>query len=594
VGGPGAGQQNTFNNVNIGVHTAGRVNTEIRNNSINQFNMYGIWLQRNPSTSTFNGSHQVRNNTIVTNQGEIAIWAADNNSSVVDIRQNSINTQAPFQNRFVRLGIFVSQVSPSVLNANQVAQLNNNTVRQAQAGIASINVPYFRAANNNVIQRITNADLNAGTSSYVGIAMQNCTAGEIFNNSVTRQLDTPNNEDKLTGISVESSLLAYVHDNTVEAWGKGIEVSANNLNSRLHCNTLRRNYYGFKFNNAVIGNQGEPSSTTYPAGLSSDNKWIANQGPVRNAGEFDVSLHAPTLWYVRTNGPAVQFDPLPIELSLDVTLFEEVYLSGNPTSSCSVGGPIGPAPTLRSRMFGGIANGTNAYGQFPIDQNYWEAANTTRFFATDTTWLYQDPADDVVYQQFYNAQRNSNTGRLMDAESALSVLDTLAAQNICAATSPNCQKEDNLLAVYQLAATRYLSETTTLDGADTTWLEYVACLDPLTEGAAVYSARAMLAWPFGCDYDMRSMQQVFNDITVIATDVEVLVFPNPAASRLFIESSKDINRLKVYDMLGKQVHVVDGVNLSKVVLELETLTQGVYLLVTEGDDFKVSTKFIKQ
>ena len=70
----------------------------------------------------------------------------------------------------------------------------------------------------------------------------------------------------------------------------------------------------------------------------------------------------------------------------------------------------------------------------------------------------------------------------------------------------------------------------------------------------------------------------------------ITVYPNPAKNILHIKWNKNINQVRIIDMLGT---VIEAEMISKHTLNIESLKQGVYLIEIRCDDEIITKKFIK-
>jgi PKD repeat protein len=585
VGGFLPQQRNTFTNVNIGVHADSRINTQITRNNFNQVFHYGIWVSRYLSGALGQGSHSIWRNTIFTDQGKIGIWAQDNNNTLIDIQWNEINNYSDF----IEQGILVSNTVANTSNPNVLVQVMNNRIRQTWLGIGLINVPRVYAAFNRPQVAVTNADLASTGLSYTGIRMENCLEGELDGNQVSRVGGLPNSPNQLTGIWVESSMMAYVHENTVEGWGKGIHVQDNNLNSRLYCNTLRRDYNGFYFTNAVIGDQGEDAAMNPPAGLASDNRWVANQG----ADRMDGNLLAVSNWYFRPGG--LYFPQQSLAIDNDVS---ELPLSNQSSSECGAGGGPGggirtPGAVIRRQYFQNVATGTSLYSQHTSDHQFWEQSHSHRLFYMDNGWLTVDPVDDSLYQSFYTLEQSGTKGALVQAEIAFTQNDTGNVLFNCNQVVATCNQESLSVQVYELAANKYLNDSVLFDASDSLWLYNLACSEPLTEGAAVFAARSLLGLPFGC-LNEQLFRAVEHPITGATVSDNISVYPNPTQGNLTVEADLPIKKLRLYDGLGRLIleQTANGEQIMN--LDIASLQPGIYVLEIVGDDIRKVVQVSKQ
>lgn len=214
-------------------------------------------------------------------------------------------------------------------------------------------------------------------------------------------------------------------------------------------------------------------------------------------------------------------------------------------------------------------------------------------FIQDSAWLYLDPVDDALFQQFVQNQYAGSTGRFIEAETAIALCDSVGAAVSCNAVLPSCQKETEMTALYSLLAAKYLAEHVLLHESDSTWLWDLACSDALTTGAAVYSARAVLTWPFGCG-QFENQNSTIEHEWLVSTEHELSIYPNPTSGNVSVQSEKAIQQLLVNDITGKEVLKVSYQDVHFVQLNLEYLNSGVYLIELAGDGFVKQLKLIKQ
>lgn len=582
VGGTSNAQANLFRNVNVGIHTRGRVNTLIERNTVNELQLYGFWIELNNLSGN---SHIVRNNFINTGQGSVGIFARDNFDATVDIERNRINS---FTDR-LNTGILISQTAAPPSNLPLI-QVNSNFVRQCNFGIAALNTPNIEIDLNTVQVSVSNNDLVPGNG-FAGILIFNCQNGDITRNILTRSGGTPNNvveDDFLTGIFVENSAQAFVLNNTVSRYGRGIWASDANPNSLYYCNLLTNNWSGFYFSNAVIGNQGLPPIPFLPNGLASDNRWFQNQGQWR----IDGDLSLPIDWYHR---PGAVRDPNPIEPAVLASFINDQVLNNNAASFCNFGGgPFNPGPIRRQLLFERAVTGTNAFTNDSTDFRYWEMVATYKAFEADSTWLAQDPSDDVLYQNFHAMHDAGNCGTYTKGELAFARRDTAMVITHCTAALPNCLHEQNMHDVYTLCADKYLTDDVTLSAADSVWLYNLACADPLLEGPAVYSARSQLGLPLICLNNGNLRSAPFTTPESVNEEfANVTLYPNPTTGRISIVSSKSVNLIKVYDSTGKRVLTFNTQEEQNITVDLSALESGIYIIEVQGDNYRKVEKLLK-
>ena len=70
---------------------------------------------------------------------------------------------------------------------------------------------------------------------------------------------------------------------------------------------------------------------------------------------------------------------------------------------------------------------------------------------------------------------------------------------------------------------------------------------------------------------------------------ELLVYPNPTSNKLTIKTSYDVDKVELYNILGKKV--IESTNLE---LNLNPLSDGVYILQIYSGETKLIKRIVKQ
>ncbi|MDG1824229.1 MAG: family 16 glycosylhydrolase [Flavobacteriaceae bacterium] len=76
------------------------------------------------------------------------------------------------------------------------------------------------------------------------------------------------------------------------------------------------------------------------------------------------------------------------------------------------------------------------------------------------------------------------------------------------------------------------------------------------------------------------------------TPLQIQLYPNPALKRFFIDSTKDIDEVNIYDLNGRPV--VQRRPMQKEISIVEDLSKGVYLVEIKGLDFQFTRRLIVQ
>ena len=74
--------------------------------------------------------------------------------------------------------------------------------------------------------------------------------------------------------------------------------------------------------------------------------------------------------------------------------------------------------------------------------------------------------------------------------------------------------------------------------------------------------------------------------------MQIQLYPNPALKRFFIDSTKDIDEVNIYDLNGRPV--VQRRPMQKEISIVEDLSKGVYLVEIKGLDFQFTRRLIVQ
>ncbi|MDL2239654.1 cadherin-like beta sandwich domain-containing protein, partial [Bacteroidales bacterium OttesenSCG-928-L14] len=65
-------------------------------------------------------------------------------------------------------------------------------------------------------------------------------------------------------------------------------------------------------------------------------------------------------------------------------------------------------------------------------------------------------------------------------------------------------------------------------------------------------------------------------------EIEVKIYPNPAAEYVVIESEKEINKVTIYNSTGKKVYETKNVGMNKLRLEINSYNRGIYYIDIDG------------
>lgn len=93
------------------------------------------------------------------------------------------------------------------------------------------------------------------------------------------------------------------------------------------------------------------------------------------------------------------------------------------------------------------------------------------------------------------------------------------------------------------------------------------------------------------DYDCDEF--VTNSDEIVVSEYFMKVYPNPASDQIWVDSPIEVNgaRLKIYDSLGKQLHIGDYQ--FHQTIDISDFNPGVYIVIIEQGNAVVSSRFIK-
>lgn len=90
----------------------------------------------------------------------------------------------------------------------------------------------------------------------------------------------------------------------------------------------------------------------------------------------------------------------------------------------------------------------------------------------------------------------------------------------------------------------------------------------------------------------------YTNATILSVDESTLnakfnIFPNPASSSLTIKSTAIIDNIKIMDVNGKLLMELNDINDERTIINIESLSQGVYVLEIESDNSTIYKKILK-
>ena len=414
-----------------------------------------------------------------------------------------------------------------------------------------------------------------------GIWLHSSINAEIKHNKVETDWAIPNflgaTFHESYGMSVDNfSHNAKVFLNDVQKFKDGISAWGNNFPSQFGCNKLWKNYNGFMFFNANIGDQllGVANGT--------QNNWDDGTGSSLNS--FDIIGTTPLMdWFWYGYQPIAGTSNMSFPPTSGYMDCENVGTGMSP-SALTVAG--------RELSLGKIVRGENMYDTLNTEFLTRDSIFCFKRLVAYDTLLHLGTADDTVYQNFYNYCNNHNIGKFTDVDIAL--IDTLFIrfddallknQNIITKNTP----EENDKAVNEIYIRKLKYESDSLntegnlyefDSLELSILENVAYQNPILGGSAVYLARVLL-WIVVRDDKWQSAERKSHPAVKEDERFAFKLYPNPGNGSFTLSYTLQVNEqgeFGIYTLGGMTIKNYNfGPNQNMLSINETGLSSGAYL-----------------
>ncbi|MDR3678422.1 MAG: hypothetical protein P4L41_00550 [Flavipsychrobacter sp.] len=567
------------------------------------------------------------------------------------------NQTNPSTNRFVQTGIYLSTASGNPLylvGYSGLVTVSNNTLWDVYNGISAngYNPQTLYVSNNANLRLYKKPGTPVG---QYGIAQYACNYSTISGNIVTCS-SLANSQDSMRGIYSASSTGTNIGCNETYETGRGIEFANTPPPLTLKWypgNSMKDNYKGLVINTNGIGQQG---TLVAQPGISTvmDNQWLGSNwtntlpahNPIYTIGNAttaasklvcnsSLAIYYPTLYNASNAGA--------------------IYTANNGLLPCQTNCANPSCPKVSGGSGIGIGGGTGV--SYSSTQSYqvadmeqvaqdgvtysnnqtvsaWMAQNAL-YRALQVRVVYDDYSDDtaqvttsyesltdssMILNSFYSLAQNSRYSYLTNIEQAIA-LDTLdyarylianiPAGNVYGDPAWGVTVEDNSDADYVVG--NYLSYYTiaanftdsTMSGTDSSNLMALANMCPLTNGDAVYKARALYNIVYndaavwnddslctmvsdGGDQQQQRMARA-GTIPITAAQQAYKLVPNPNDGHMgLLQTVKDGNPVhaEVYNAIGQTI-LSTQLQFSDRQARLDVgVVPGMYLLKLQDSDGK--------
>jgi len=537
---------NLFNNCKTGVNTLGQANLNFIADTL--ISIQSGFVINNNTNRTIHLSKNRLN--LAGNGGAISLTSIAGSKIYIDTNYIS----SPFMN--IPLGIGVENVMPQEVYG--VSVRNNTIIGSFKRGIVFTNIlkptmiipsateryiPYLYK-NSIQLSNLAVALLN----NYSGILVSGCTSTTIEENTITKTdgftTTTETNALRANGINILTSTANYLCNNSVTNMGMGIRYGGNCKPSTNNQNILTANYYGFRLDNAAIGNQGSsiPALNRY---LSYDNQWITNYIA---AGRVQGSLSETTNWYYRFG---TNYTLLPGQFNITTSNLNTTQITPNQTYNCGYDGSIiigGGGGNSHSMV---NTNQTDAsadidYASYPEENLYYDATAVYRTNATlagVNTGITYNGMDAVSENEIVNPV-NIPLFAEVSKEAALGDLTTSISGN--SNITPSNLIEKNLQTVNDIYLNSWAKGRFKLSDTEYNTLLDIANQDYISGGYGVFGAEIMTR-----RYEQAvTAKNKISPIRPLVSDnsnneTEITLYPNPANGNVMINSTQLLDNATV-------------------------------------------------
>ncbi len=537
---------NLFNNCKTGVNTLGQANLNFIADTL--ISIQSGYVINNNNSRTIRLSKNRLN--LAGNGGAISLTSIAGSKIYIDTNYIS----STFLN--IPLGIGVENVMPQEVYG--VSVRNNTIIGSFKRGIVFTNIlkpatiipgaterfiPYLYK-NSIQLSNLAVALLN----NYSGILVSGCTSTTIEENTITKTdgftTTTETNALRANGINILTSTANYLCNNSVTNMGMGIRYGGNCKPSTNNQNILTTNYYGFRLDNAAIGNQGYsiPATNRY---LSYDNQWITNYIA---AGRVQGSLSETTNWYYRNS---INYSLAPGYWTVQSNNFNAIQITPNQTYNCGYDGIIiiGGGGSSSNSMVN--TNQTDAsadidYASYPEENLYYDATAVYRTNATlagVNTGITFNEMDAVSENEIVNPVNIPLFAEVSkEAASGDLTISISGNSNI----TPSNLIEKNLQTVNDIYLNSWAKGRFKLSDTEYNTLLDIANQDYISGGYGVFGAEIMTRryeQAVSVKNNLSLIHPIGSDDTNNESDIAL--YPNPANGNVLINSTQLLDNATV-------------------------------------------------
>ncbi len=543
--------RNNFLNCETGIISNSNMNLTAKYNYMKGCQIRGISAENNRAKTILISHNEI--NSTISNAWGIYVKNYALGTATIDFNQINTNNVGLMNITRFAAGIYVASVNPASI---QTTLVSLNTINNCLYGIWMINTSAGQIKNNQININMTNAQINNATTNYApirGIVVQNSQKADVWSNTVDRNLGTGNGvaNDNLQAIRLEVSPSSYVWKNTMNKTAVGFYALGSSLGSRVECNAMNFNRNGFWMQAADISDQGAAPAGPNP-GISAHNVWTGSFSG-NNTDGTTINHDLIPLKYNHSSGiPYNSFPTIPITQNPNFWL-DLQYAPSSMNNTC--GQALSPQPIillsqsqLRTRELSSIISNGTLYDSLDFDmKHYLNHAAFSRLKNNPSLMNLNNP-DDYLYQNYILNMDTTEIAASLEIQEKM-MLDEFDSVSIKLLQFNSNDIRMQLIKQVESIWNNSQMFNSSISTTDSLVLYDIACLDPLTNGSAVYQARAILDWDGFCSQNINKSAQVFSDENYIKQNNST-VFPNPSNGAFSIESSEMMQFIIIYDLKG--------------------------------------------
>ena len=598
VGNGTAAATNTFFNCQAGVFTQFKVNTWVDLNTFDQCTQ-GIAAYSVDAPYVV-----IRNNTINRFSEGVTLYQVVNNPWV-NVINNQFNTGIGYDPSYY--GTAAINIRNYSLQSGSYYTVTGNTMGNTEKGIHLENLAAYIGGPggyagllikaNTINQVIPNSDL---TSFHYGIWTENCVGVNIIANNVLRSTNgsDPNfislapQQDLLRGISIDQTSRSTIKDNRTQNMGTDIRVLGSCIGANIRCNRMQSSFQGIKFLSATITTTPQYGSPTDPTDNSWENSYLSNTND-RATGSF--ANNQPLDWYHRNDLSGNGVAPQNLYCPYYPLAANPITPQGNANGAWNCNHIQNLTDDDKDEMLR-IAQNQVTYDEFAQENQFYNKEFTFNNLDDNPALMNSGSQQDAWLQQFYNAEKTGNTGKIKDVKDYIAIKDKQQAQLKNLSIVDNTLLLQNLKLANSIYLTNYFEvDTPTVDSLTLLQLQNLAYQNAIQGGEGVYMARAMLNLDVEDAVNvMRMAQAMQNKKDNDAFNCKV--YPNPSTGVLYVSYLLEINQTGNFiltDATGrnlKDISLNQNSNLLKI--DLSAFEGGVYYYQFNNGNSKQSGKIV--